>query len=234
MTSPTWSISRRLHSTLLAATLLILAAGLSGCGSASHDEALAASRTPASASQSPTSKTGPRGHASPAVSPSQPSGTATRPSNPLAAKPAPVMRNGRRPHPTIGARPEPFTKAVAYGDGLSLRVVRIKHLIQQGYGPGVFHGSPFTQVTIKLTNGTRKAINLDNVVVQVVYGSPERVAPPVYGDGAADFAGLLKAGASQTATYSFSIPVRDISTVSMTVDMDTAHAAAKFTGSLKK
>lgn len=216
----------------------IMAVAVGGCAS-SHVEAGSAPGNlsfTAHATPTPSVTTAGSGRtkASPhTASPSMPGGTATRPANPLAGHYVPVMRNGKRPHPTISAGRQPFSKAVTYSDGLALRTGNIVHGVETGYGPGVFHGSPTTQLSVTMTNHTKKVIDLQQVVVQMVYGSTARVSPPVYNDAAADFSGVLKPGQSQTAKYVFSVPTSDLGDVTMTVDMDSVHAAAVFTGSIR-
>jgi len=224
----------------------IAALTLGGCAN-SHNEAASTpgghpAATSAVSAPSPAGTAAPTGtpsasaggkHSARHSSPSETGGTASRPADPLAGKYTPVIRNGRRPHPTITAKPAPFDKTVKYSDGLSLHIDKIRHGVESGYGPGVFHGSPTTQLSVTMTNHTKKAINLDQVVVQMDYGSPSRIAPPVYNNAALDFSGILKPGDSRTATYIFSVPTSQLSDVTMTVDMDSIHVAAMFTGSVQ-
>ncbi|TWP38679.1 hypothetical protein [Leekyejoonella antrihumi] len=208
---------------------------LGGCASAPNNASSTSgsnstsSATPLSAHAKNASSTKQHATASPSVS----GGTAKRPANPLAGKAEPVIRNGKRPHPTLSAKPAAFDRTVSYSDGLSLTVKKIRHGVETGYGRGTFHGSPTTQLSVVMTNHTKKSINLQQVVVQMEYGAPARIAPPVYDDVASDFSGVLKSGASQTATYVFSVPTSLLGNVTMTVDMDSVHAAAMFTGSAR-
>lgn len=231
-----WNRRRALGAGLIVTTSLVLA----GCGSSHGATSSVAGNVPVSTSPTDAASAGPAASrgvktktSADKTSPSMAAGTATRPANPLAREYTPVERGGKRPHPSIHAKSQPFNKIITYSDGLGLQIKAIRHGVEAGYGRGVFHGSPTTQLLVKMTNHTKKAIDLGQVVVQMDYGRPSRVAPPVYDSAASDFSGVLKAGKSQTATYVFSVPTPRLGEVTMTVDMDSTHVAATFTGSVK-
>ncbi|MGI8867727.1 MAG: hypothetical protein ACR2F6_02450 [Mycobacteriales bacterium] len=128
---------------------------------------------------------------------------------------------------------QPFTRAVTYSDGVSLRVTGMKQAAVTGQGPGVITGEPTTTFNATLTNKGTRPINLNQVVVTAVYGSPGRLAKPVYDATSQDFAGTIKPGASSKAAYAFSIPTNELGHVKIAIDFDGAHAAAMFEGSAK-
>lgn len=152
-----------------------------------------------------------------------------------AAPPAyqPVARNGKRPQPTVVANRGGFSAAapVNFPDGVSVRVDKVARGTEQGEGPGVFRGRPHTAFTLSLTNGSTSPIDLTQVVVTATYGSPPRLASPVYeGAAAADFTGTVAPGATASATYLFAIPPGQARSAVMTVDFADSYAAATFTG----
>ncbi len=145
----------------------------------------------------------------------------------------PVVRNGKRPSPSVAAPPGGFSKAepVKYPDGVSVRVDHVERSVERGEGPGVFPGRPQTAVSMTLTNGSARAIDLTQVVVTTTYGIRPRVASPVYTHPAAgDFYGVVQPGGTATATYVFAIPPGQAKTVRTMVDFDDVHAAAAITG----
>jgi len=145
----------------------------------------------------------------------------------------PVTRKGPKPRPTVTANEGRFTvdAPAKFPDGVSLRVDKIARGVEQGEGPGVFKGRPNTALTLSLTNQSAQPIDLTQVVVTTTYGSPPRVASPVYEDPtAADFTGTVAPGATATATYIFAIPPGQARSAVTTVDFDDVHVAAKFTG----
>jgi hypothetical protein len=81
-------------------------------------------------------------------------------------------------------------------------------------------------------NGSTDPLDLNAVVVTTMYGSPARIAAPVYGDSSgSDFGGKLAAGESASAMYVFAIPSGQGGHVVTMVDFDDVHLAARFTGS---
>jgi hypothetical protein len=153
--------------------------------------------------------------------------------DPVAPPFTPVMRNGVAPRPSIRADRVPFTKPARYPDHVTLRILSIDQDVTSGHGPGEIPGRPLTTMRIRFANGSTKPVNLNEVVVTVVYGADRRLAAPVYQDNAADFHSTIAPGGSTLATYAFSVPTSDLGNVTMTVDFDELHAAATFVGAAK-
>jgi hypothetical protein len=195
-------------------------AGLSACSQQdSTSRAGGATSTPTQ-SVSPTTHPSPDGtrSADPSRSPLAP------------ATVAPVIRDGVRPHPSISARPQPFDRPVTYPDGVRFAVTGIDQGRVTGQGPGVVAG-PKTTFHLRFTNGSGRAISLDQVVPTAEFGSPARLARPVYDDRTQDFGTTVKPGATASATYAFSIPQAELSHVVIHLDFDGRHVAATFRGS---
>ena len=163
----------------------------------------------------------------------KPATVVPKPADALIGTYVPVKRNGKAAHPSVSAPPASFTKPVRYVDGTSLQVTAIHQGTVSGQGPGVFPGQPITTFDLRLTNGTTKAIDLNQVVVTATYGNPKRVASPVYSASAHDFGGTAAPGASVNATYGFSIPTASLGAVVMFVDFDGVHASGTFEGSAR-
>ncbi|MBO1767965.1 hypothetical protein [Allobranchiibius sp. GilTou38] len=242
MASETLSHSGRgRRGSLIAVACVALGVAVTGCASSAHDGA--ADRPGSTASGVPnavagltsTPTAGPQDDTS-QVSTQQklPKGASTAiPSDPLASSAVvPVERGGRKVRPSIsaigGARP--FTQPVEYADGLRLRITRMTQSKVTGQGPGVFPGRPVTDFYVTLTNGTKKPLSFDAVVVTVSYGSPARLAHLVYDQNSVDFASTVQPGKSGNAVYGFSVPAADLSQVTMTVDLDGLHQLATFRG----
>jgi hypothetical protein len=144
----------------------------------------------------------------------------------------PVKRNGVVPTPSIRAHRAPFSGQVRYPDHVTLRILSIAQSVTTGHGPGEIPGRPLTTMRIRFANGSAKPVNMNEVVVTVVYGADRRLASPVYQADAADFHSTVAPGGSTVATYAFSVPTSDLGDVTMTVDFDGLHAAATFSGSV--
>ena len=163
--------------------------------------------------------------------PSSGAGVKVSPSPPAPAIIRPVVRNGVRPHPSISAAPAPFGHPVVYPDGVRLKVTGIHQGHVTGQGPGVVAG-PMTTFDLAFTNGSTKPVSLDHVVPTASFGSPARIASPVYDDRTQDFGATVAPGHKATATYAFSIPVDQLSDVTIHLDFDGRHYAATFHGSV--
>jgi hypothetical protein len=147
----------------------------------------------------------------------------------------PVARSGSHPGQRITARSAAFDRPVRWHDGVRLQVVEISHGVTDGIGAGATQGAPMTTFALKLTNGSTKPLNASSVVLTTVYGGTSRlVAQPVYGQaGAADFSGTIAPGSTGSATYVFSIPTKQLGSVSLFVDLDAHHAVGSFHGSVR-
>ena len=201
--------------------VLLLAGVLGGCSSGSAGSSGSRAQgsgvaTPSSTAQQPT-----------------PTGTAARPADPVLKTYKPVLREGRRPQPSLSADPEPFDRAIRYPDGLRLAVTSISQGTVTGQGPGVFAGEPTTEIGLRMTNRSDRAVRLDQVVVTLVYGAGRRTSRPVYDDRARDFSGVLRPSRSALATYLFSVPRDQLDDVAMFVDFDGQHTVARFRGSAR-
>lgn len=147
----------------------------------------------------------------------------------------PVKRQGRQGPPTYRGGNARFTKkdAVRYADGTLVRIVETRQHVEQGQGPGSFSGRPYTTLAVSVTNGSAKSIDLSQVVVTSQYGSPARLAAPVYENASVtDFSGPLQPGSAATAVYAFAIPTGDTKRVETIVDLDSEHAPAHFSGAV--
>ncbi len=120
-----------------------------------------------------------------------------------------------------------------YSDGVVVTVDTFKKGREAGQGPGVIDGRPYVGFDIRIDNKSSRVIDLSQVVVTVTYGTPARVAAPVYEDPAAqDFTGTVSRNSKASAAYFFAVPLADRENVSVIVDFDGAHAAAVFSGSV--
>jgi len=225
----------------MTAVAMAAAIGLGGCSNAQNE----AARTPgataaASAAANPVASGSPRAgeDKTPTSRKSKlPKGATTKNAKPpLAPKVVKqVMRNGKKPHPTVKVKggAKAFTKPIVYTDGLTLHITKMTQGKMTGHGPGVYPGRPVTNFYVTLTNGTKKKLTLGVVVMTVTYGTPARLAHAVYGPKSKDFAGVIKPGKSAKAVYGFSVPAADRNDVTMVVDLDGSHQLATFTGKVK-
>jgi hypothetical protein len=210
------------------------AALLSGCSS---DQPTPDAARGTSAVGPVASSSTPSGSATKTATPStSPTTTATvAPPLPQPVKSVPkVKRAGQAVTPSVTAPAARFTAPVKYPDGVRLDIVRTTRAAETGHGPGVMAGREYVRFELKLTNGSAKAINLNEVVLTTFYSSSKQLAAPVYTESAKtyDFSGTVKPGASATAFYAFAVPDAGLKKLTMVVDFDGAHTSATYTGAV--
>lgn len=208
------AISPRLLRLACAGVLLTVTA----CGSSGGGDSASSSPKPSATVQDPQS----------AQSSNVPTTKPSRPPNPLApATRKPVKRNGKSPRPSITAKPAAFSEKAAYSDGVSLSITKLRPRTLTDQGPGGLQG-PATSIELRFVNGSDTSVDLNTSVVSLDYGSPARVAPPVYTPDSQDFSGTVKPGATAEATYTYLISAKQARRARLTVDFDGSHVAAVF------
>jgi len=216
-------MSPRLRLAASLAGLALVAASLSGCGGSG--QALAS--TPGTSSSS---------SAAPTETPeTETTPTTLAPPLPQPVKSVPkVKRVGQPNTPSVSAPGAKFDAAVKYPDGVTLVITKAEKGVETGHGPGVMAGREYVRFTLKLTNGSTKAVNLNQVVLTTSYGATKQLAAPVYTESAGtyDFSGTVKPGASATALYAFAVPTKQLNRVAMVVDFDGLHTSATYTGAV--
>jgi cytoskeletal protein RodZ len=101
--------------------------------------------------------------------------------------------------------------------GLTANVTAVEAYTATARRPGEVSG-PAVKVTLKLVNDTGSDFPLSTATVNAYYGSASTPASPVEGDSASKpFTGTLKAGATATAVYVFSVPSADSGDVTLTL-----------------
>lgn len=220
-------MSPRLRLTAALAGLALAAAGLSGCSGTG---------TAAAATPGGSSTTSPTSSSTPTESPtSESTPTTVSPPLPQPMKSvAKVKRVGQPNTPSVSAPGAKFSAPVTYPDGVQVTLTKAEKGVETGHGPGVMAGRQYVRFTVKLTNGSAKAVNLNQVVVTTTYGASAQLAAPVYtaSAGTYDFSGTVKPGASATALYAFAVPVKQLGRVTMVVDFDGLHTSATYTGAV--
>lgn len=171
-----------------------------------------------------------------ADAPEEATGTPERGEDPIAPEPAPTLvARPDAPAERVQAQaPAAFdedTPTVTYPDGLTVAITGISHAEIADRGPGAMTGERYTLFEVEVTNDSGRAVEANQVVVALTYGSPARVANPVYVAGQTlDLSGRIEPGASATADYAFAIPTQGLGEVTLSLDIDGAHGLAVFNG----
>lgn len=216
-------MSPRLRLAATLAGLALAATSLSGCGGTGEASAATAG-TPSSSASTPTET--PSTETSPT--------TVSKPLPQPVKSVAKVKRVGQPNTPSVSAPGAKFSAPVTYPDGVTLTLTKAEKGIEKGHGAGVMNGREYVRFTVKLTNGSDKAVNLNQVVVTTTYGATDQLAAPVYTESAGtyDFFGTVKPGASATALYAFAVPTKQLGNVRMVVDFDGLHTSATYSGAV--
>ncbi|MGI3786415.1 MAG: hypothetical protein ACRYG2_37200 [Janthinobacterium lividum] len=118
---------------------------------------------------------------------------------------------------------------LAWADGVTLSVVQVRQAVTADVGPGSIPGRPETVVSLQVSNGSNRAIDLFQVLVSMPYDTaPPRLAAHVYDEGTYEFAALVPPGGSAQATYGFAVPAGR--SADLTVDLDGNHTIGTLQG----
>lgn len=122
----------------------------------------------------------------------------------------------------------PITATASFGDAVTARILSVEPINAKAHGPGEISG-PGVALSIRITNGSARAIDLGTVTVNVTAsnGSPglQLLGPP-----ASAFNGSLTAGQSATAVYVFTVPVQFRKPVTVSVSYTAAAPVVLFRG----
>jgi hypothetical protein len=128
--------------------------------------------------------------------------------------------------------PRPISSAADFGGGVAARVTKFTHGKEIDTGKGIIAGVPVVTFTIAFSNGTAKAISVNNVQVDVTYGSAQTPAPQSNFAETTALTGSLGAGMTRSGTYAFSIPTTAQQDVEVTVWYATDQPTIALVGSV--
>jgi hypothetical protein len=210
--------------------VIIVAKLASGHTSTTPSAAASGSPSPSAGASSPaTSATpGPSVSASGTATPATPTRRATTP-----ATPTPSVTTRETPKVLQTHKPVPIKTAAPFGDGVTAKIVGVVPVQSVAQGPGEISG-PAIKVTISLKNGTKDAISVNQVTINVSYGKQASPASDIQGDPAAKpFHGTVGIGAIVRGTYVFDVPKNQRSDVSISVSYEALSPIVVFAGAVK-
>ncbi|MDQ1662758.1 MAG: hypothetical protein QOJ68_2738 [Blastococcus sp.] len=131
------------------------------------------------------------------------------------------------------ALPEvPLTSPAPVGDGVVISLARIESIQGAGTGPGNIDG-PAIRVTVRVLNGTSRAISLGGVAVNMYYGANRMPASPLDDPSRRSFDGQLTAGRSADGVYVFTVPAGARNHVTVEVGYQAGAPRVLFTGAVR-
>jgi hypothetical protein len=175
------------------------------------------------------------GASSPSASPSA-TGPGASPSPSASTEPSAAPTQGPDSTTAPGAGFDPSTEPgvglddpAAFDSGVTATLGKLEAVQGEAHGPGEVSG-PAVRVTVVITNGTTKAITLDQTVVNVYGGAQAMPGEPLSGPGVAELAGSLGAGRSATGVYVFALPADQRNPLQVTVSYDPDDVTVLFQG----
>lgn len=156
-----------------------------------------------------------------------------------ATTPTPPASTRSLPSPTVTVSPTtrttkpaaPLDRPADFGTGVVVRVDSTKAIDVTGKGPGELSG-PAVAFTLKLTNGTDKAIDLTNSVVAAYYGD-DVPANESSSSPSRHLRGSVAAHRSTTGTYVFLIPPKQRAKVHLSISYDPTKPVVSLVGDLR-
>lgn len=132
------------------------------------------------------------------------------------------------PVPETTAAAVPLTRAAEFGGKVSARITSVKAITAKAQGPGEITG-PAVAVTLQVTNGSKRALEVDRVTVNLAdsHGNP---GSPMSSDPASPFSGSIEPGGRATGTYVFSVGADLRSPITLSMSYTTEAPVVLFVG----
>jgi Domain of unknown function (DUF4352) len=100
-----------------------------------------------------------------------------------------------------------FGGTYTYTDGLAVTVSKVGGYTPSAYAAGTHPGDPAVVLTVKVTNGTKKAFDTSLLGVNTKAGTDGAAADAIFDDSmGGGFSGTIVPGSSATAKFAFDIP----------------------------
>lgn len=161
----------------------------------------------------------------------------TNPADPQGTPPNPP--GGGNPDPPAFWEPQPIAEAVefdveaAFVEALAAEVTLLEAVQGIARGPGEIAG-PAVRITVKIANETSNAVDLDDAIVALYYGTNDDPAIQLSSPGARPLDGELEPGATTVGVYVFAVPVENRDQVRITVSYSPQDRAVAFEGAAPK
>lgn len=130
-----------------------------------------------------------------------------------------------------------FDKVLTYTDGSTVEVSKLaaRKLSARGVANGKEAGTPIIVITMKVTNGSSKEVEVTGSSANMTYGPKRKEATEAFELDFESMQGKIAPGKSKSGSYGFAIPEKDRDDAQMefTWDFYSDHKPALFTGELK-
>jgi hypothetical protein len=130
-----------------------------------------------------------------------------------------------------------FDKTLTYSDGSTVKVTKLveRKLSARGVANDAKTGTPIVVITLKVTNGSSKEVEVTGSSASMTYGSNRKQATEAFELDFESMQGKIAPGKSKSGSYGFVVPRKERGNVQMefTWDFYSIHKPALFTGELK-
>ena len=130
-----------------------------------------------------------------------------------------------------------FDKILTYSDGSTVEVTKLaaRKLSSRGVANGAKTGTPIVVITMKVTNGSSKEVEVTGSSASMTYGSKRKLATEAFELDFESMQGTIAPGKSKSGSYGFVVPVKERGDAQLefTWDFYSDHKPALFTGELK-
>jgi hypothetical protein len=165
------------------------------------------------------------------------SGASPTPSLPVRSTPVPPPTPGTIDQTVAPVNDGPTQTAdleepAALRDGVEVSLVGITSTSIEAVGPGDTSG-PAIAVTVRVRNGSKESISVDNAVITMLYGKKGTVATPSPADPAKPLEGTVERDGSAEGTYVFRVPAKTQDKVTVLVTYTAGAPVAQFDGAVR-
>lgn len=123
-----------------------------------------------------------------------------------------------------------FDKTATPLRDVDLEVTQVETIVGKGRIPGEISG-PALRISLTATNDTDRAIAVNTTVANLYYAADRTPASPLIKSGADPFPASIRAGASATGVFVFTVPKDDRDPLRLEVILGSKFRVVEFSGS---
>jgi hypothetical protein len=122
-----------------------------------------------------------------------------------------------------------ITHSASFGNNVTASITKVSAITAKAKRPGEISG-PAVAVSIRLVNGSNKAIDTSNAVVNLYYGKAKTPGSPMSGPPSSPFGKSVPAGKTVTVVYVFRVPADQRSKLRIEVSYSPTAPVVVFVG----
>jgi hypothetical protein len=122
-----------------------------------------------------------------------------------------------------------FSQTATVSPALSVDVTKVESVQSKAVTPGET-SRPSLRITVRVTNSSTKAANIDSALTNLYYGSDRTPANTSARPGGKSFPARVSAGGTATGVFVFNVPVGRRDKVALEVSVDASLRRVEFAG----